>query len=106
VLPPHALIVAITPLVDERSIRLITELRRRGDDVSVIEVSPLTRVRPGQTASQALAYRLWVLERAALRSRLQALGIGVAVWGRDHNLGPALEGVNGFRRSARPAARA
>lgn len=104
VLPPGALILAITPLLDERSIRLITDLRTRGCDLTVIEVSPLAYTSPGSTAADALAYRLWGLQREALRVRLQALAIGVALW--DDKMGPGLEGVNAFRRSARQAVRA
>ena len=103
VLPPGALVLAITPLLDERSIGLVTDLRRRGCDLTVIEVSPLDHVSPGSSAANAVAYRLWRLQRAAVRARLQALGIGVAVWDHDATLGPALEGVNAFRRSARHA---
>ncbi|MGB0091100.1 MAG: DUF58 domain-containing protein [Solirubrobacteraceae bacterium] len=98
VLPPGALILAITPLLDERSIALITNLRTRGSDLTVMEVSPLAHTAPGSTAADAVSYQLWRLQREALRARLQALGIGVAVWD-DHTLGPALEGVNSFRRS-------
>lgn len=104
VLPTGALILAITPLLDERSIRLITDLRTRGCDLTVIEVSPLAHTSPGSTAADALGYRLWGLQREALRGRLQALGIGVALW--DDEMGPGLEGVNAFRRSAWQAVRA
>lgn len=106
VLPPGGMILAITPLLDERSIHLITELRTRGSDLTVIEVSPLEHIGPGSSEADAIAYRLWRLQREALRARLQALGIGVALWQGDRELGPALEGVNSFRRSARPVARA
>jgi uncharacterized protein (DUF58 family) len=103
VLPPGALILAITPLLDQRSIALVTELARRGCDLTVIEISPLDHAPPGPSASDILAYRLWRLERDALRARLRGLGIGVVVWERDASLGPALEEVNAFRRSARHA---
>jgi uncharacterized protein (DUF58 family) len=106
VLPPAALIVAVTPLLDERSVRLLIDLRARGCDLTVIEVSPLTHTPPGATSADALARRLWQLQRDALRSRLQALGIGVALWTEDTALAPALEGVNAYRRSARHAVRA
>jgi uncharacterized protein (DUF58 family) len=104
-LPTGALILAISPLLDERSIGLVTDLRRRGADLTVIEVSPVSRTVPGAAVSDALAYRLWGLQREALRARLQAQGIGVAVWEEDDTLGPALEGVNAFRRFARHALR-
>jgi len=104
VLPSGALILAITPLLDERSVRLLIDLRTRGCDLTVIEVSPLGYAPQGPTAADAVAYRLWRLQREALRARLQALGIGVALWDADAALGPALEGVNSFRRSARSLA--
>ncbi|HUA48000.1 MAG TPA: DUF58 domain-containing protein [Solirubrobacteraceae bacterium] len=103
VLPSGALVLAITPLLDERSTALVIDLRRRGCDLTVVEVSPLDHVAPGPSAANAVAYRLWRLQREALRARLQALGIGVAVWDDGASLGPALEGVNAFRRSARLA---
>ena len=106
VLPPGALILVITPLLDERSIALVSELRTRGCDLTVVEVSPFDHVAPGPTSADAVAYQLWVLQREALSARLQGLGVGVAVWERSGTLGPALEGVNAFRRSARPALRA
>jgi uncharacterized protein (DUF58 family) len=106
VLPSGALIVAVTPLLDERSIRLLIDLRTRGCDLTVIEVSPLMNTTPGSSPADALAHRLWKLQRDATRSRLQALGIGVALWTEDTALAPALEGVNAFRRSARHAVRA
>ncbi len=106
VLPPGAMILAISPLLDERSIRLITELRTRDADVTVIEVSPLAHTPPGRSAADMLAYRLWRLQREALRARLQSLGIGVALWDDRSELASALEGMNSFRRSARHVERA
>ncbi|HTP21287.1 MAG TPA: DUF58 domain-containing protein [Solirubrobacteraceae bacterium] len=106
VLPPGALTLAITPLLDERSIALVSELRTRGFDLTVIEISPLDHISRGPTAADAVAYELWRLEREALRARLRALGIGVAVWESGGSLGPTLEEVNAFRRSARAVLRA
>ena len=106
VLPPGALVLVISPLLDQRSVALVTDLRRRGCDLTVIEVSPLDRTSPGPSAADTVAYELWRLQREALRARLQSLGIGVAEWEREDTLGPALEGVNRFRRSARHAVRA
>ena len=106
VLPPGALVLAVTPLLDERSVRLMSDLCMRGCDLTVIEVSPLEHTAVGPTTSDRLAFVLWRLQREALRTRLRALGIAVAVWHQDEMLGPALEGVNAFRRSARHALRA
>ncbi len=106
VLPPHGVILAISPLLDQRSVRLIVELRRRGADVTVIEVSPLPYVQPISRTVEAVAYRLWRLRREALRAQLRAVGVGVAPWDESEGLGPAVEEVNSFRRSVRQLVRA
>ena len=57
VLPPGALVLAVSPLLDKRSVALVTDLRRRGCDLTVIEVSPLDHISPGPSAADAVAYR-------------------------------------------------
>jgi uncharacterized protein (DUF58 family) len=103
ILPPKALVVALTPLVDPRFVTALEDLRARGFDVAVVEVDPVALVEPGRTAAERLAYRLWLLEREVLRSRLAGLGIGVGRWGDDVQLEAALEGVRTYRRYARLA---
>ena len=53
------------------------------------------------TGSDALAYRLWLLRRAALRARFERSGVAVARWGDEDALDAGLEGVRAFRRRAR-----
>lgn len=102
VLPPKALVLGLTPLVDPRFIAALSDLRARGFDVVVVEVDPVPLVAIGRTEVEELSYRLWVLEREVVRARLVSLGIGVARWG-DLDLGTALEEVRTFRRYARLA---
>jgi uncharacterized protein (DUF58 family) len=102
ILPPKALVLGLTPLVDPRFIAALADLRARGFDVAVVEVDPVPLVETGRTELDDLAYRLWVLEREVLRARLIALGIGIARWG-DLDLETALEEVRTFRRYARLA---
>jgi len=99
-LPPRALVLAVTPLLDARSITALLDLRARGHDLVVIEVSPDELVTPG-TGLDALAFRLWLLQRAALRARLERSGVAVARWSEDVALDAGLEGVRAFRRRAR-----
>lgn len=103
ILPPKALVVALTPLVDPRFVAALEDLRARGFDLVVIEVDPVGFVEPGKSEIEALAYRLWLLEREVLRNRLERLGIGVARWGDDVSLEADLEGVRTYRRYARIA---
>jgi uncharacterized protein (DUF58 family) len=99
-LPPKALVIAVTPLLDERSIAALLDLRARGYDLVVVEVSPEDVVEPG-TGLDALAYRLWLLRRAALRARFERSGVAVAQWRDAIPLDAGLEGVRASRRRAR-----
>ncbi len=99
-LPPQALVVALTPLLDERSIRALLDLRARGFDLDVIELSPAAFVDPGATESEQLAYRLWRLQREALRSRFHAAGVPVVEWRAGDPLARPIEEVTAFRRNA------
>ena len=101
-LPPAALVVGLTPLVDQRFVAALDDLRARRFDVAVVEVDPVPLVEPGRSETERLAYRLWLLEREIVRSRLMALGIGLATWG-DAGLDAALEEVRTYRRYARLA---
>ena len=102
-LPPQALVVAVTPLLDERSVSALLDLRARGYDLVVVEVSPVPFADPGRSELDRLAHRLWLLHRQELRSRYESLGVAVATFGDDVALEAALEGVRSFRRHARLA---
>lgn len=89
-LPPGALAVVFTPLLDERAIGVLTDLRQRRFPVVVVDVlhtEPAVS-RPGRT--DALALRLWRLDRAALRHNLARQGIPVISWDGAAPLGTAL----------------
>jgi len=103
ILPPKALVLALTPLVDPRFVTAVEDLRARGFDLVVIEVDPVGLVESGRSKADMLAYRLWILEREVLRSRLERLGIGIARWDDEGSLEAALEGVRTYRRYARLA---
>ena len=100
-LPPHALVIALTPLLDERSVRALTDLRARGFDLAVVEISPVPFAVRGTGELDELAYRLWLLRREALRSSYLRLGVPVVEWRQDAPLQAALEEVRTFRRHAR-----
>jgi uncharacterized protein (DUF58 family) len=93
-------VIAVTPLLDERSIAALFDLRARGHDIVVVEVSPEELAAPGD-GLDALAYRVWLLQRAALRARLERSGVAVARWSEELPLDAGLEGVRAFRRRAR-----
>ena len=100
-LPPRALVVAVTPLLDERSIGALLDLRGRGHDLVVLEISPEPFLEPGSDRSDLAALRLWRLQRAELRARFERLGAAVATLDDDVTMEEALEGVRAYRRHAR-----
>lgn len=89
-LPPGALLVMFSPLLDERAIAAALDLRARGYPLIIVDVLT-SEPRPDKTALAGLALRLWRLEREALRWRLESAGIPVTVW----RAGPGETGVSG-----------
>ena len=100
-LPPDALVLALSPLLDERSVGALFDLRVRGFDLVVVEVSPVPFSPPGRQELGDVAYKLWQLRREALRSRYRRLGVPVVEWREGTPLQAALEEVTAFRRHAR-----
>jgi uncharacterized protein (DUF58 family) len=101
VLPPQALVVALTPLLDERATEALLDLRARGFDLTVVEISPVPFVEPGRGQTAEVAWRLWTLRREAARARFERTGVPVASWDEHVPLAAALEEVTAFRRHAR-----
>jgi uncharacterized protein (DUF58 family) len=100
-LPPQALVLALTPLLDDRSEAALLDLRGRGFDLVVVEISPLSLLPAPTGEVGVLARRLWRLRRDAMRGRFERAGIPVAVWGDETSLAAALEEVSTYRRRAR-----
>lgn len=100
-LPPQALVLALTPLLDERSEAALLDLRARGFDLVAIEISPLSLVPRPEGELGEVAHKLWRLRRGAVRGRFERAGIPVAVWGDESSLAAALEEVSSYRRRAR-----
>ncbi|MDP9331676.1 MAG: DUF58 domain-containing protein [Actinomycetota bacterium] len=100
-LPPRALVLAVTPLLDERSVAAIFDLRGRGFDVAVIDVSPVPPAPTQADPIANLARRVWLMERQVLRRRLQRIGVAVSEWREDEFLQQPVWEVEAFRRSAR-----
>jgi uncharacterized protein (DUF58 family) len=102
-LPPHSLVVALTPLLDDRSTDALLNLRGRGFDLVVIEISPRSYLPVPRGEIEALAERLWRLRREAVRGRFARAGVPVAVWEDDSSLAAALEEVSAYQRYGRLA---
>jgi len=100
-LPPQALVLALTPLLDDRAATALLDLRSRGFDLVVIEISPVELVAQRRGDAHEIALRLWRLRRDAVRGRFERAGVPVAVWDDESSLAVALEEVDAFRRHGR-----
>jgi uncharacterized protein (DUF58 family) len=99
-LPPKALVIALTPLLDERSANVLLDLRGRGFDLVVLEISPLELLAQPRGELNQLAYRLWELRRDAVRGRFERAGVPLAIWDDESSVAAALEEVRTYRRYA------
>jgi uncharacterized protein (DUF58 family) len=102
-LPPKALVIGLTPLLDERAVGALLDLRARGFDLAIVDVSPVPFARAGADEAERLAHRLWVHRRAALRHRFERAGVPVVEWHEGVPLAGALGEVSAYRRHARVA---
>lgn len=100
-LPPKALVIAVTPLLDRRTIEALVELRARGFDLVAVEISPLPFLELARTEEERLAYSLFTMRREAMRFDLWSQDIPVTTWVRGQPLVAALEEMERSRRHGR-----
>jgi uncharacterized protein (DUF58 family) len=103
VLPPKALVLALSPLEDERALTALVDLRSRGADLVVVEVAPDPLVVSEPGVAGDVARRLWSLERARRRDRYRSLGVPVVEWTAERPLTEVLREVQAWPRGGRSA---
>ncbi len=99
-LPPHALVFAITPLLDERALSALLSLKRAGADLVVVEVAAPLPAAEATDDIDDLARRLWALRRRAIRARCKSAGAPVIEWQDGTPLQAALELTREWRRAS------
>lgn len=98
VLPPEALVMAVSPLIDERAINALIDLRRRGIRLAVIEVAPPEVELLDETDAGRFARRLWEQHRETVRTKLRLMGVSLAQWERGRSLELVLEDLRQCNR--------
>jgi uncharacterized protein (DUF58 family) len=100
VLPPQALVIAISPLLDPHFEKAVVDLAARGFDLVILSPSPIPLVRRTmpESPSVGLACRLWALERRTRAASLQRVGLRVLDWDPRQPLELALAAFNPGRR--------
>ncbi|HUL27255.1 MAG TPA: DUF58 domain-containing protein [Streptosporangiaceae bacterium] len=84
-LPPGALVVVFSPLLDQRFVEALRDMRERGFTMLVVDVlntEPPARRR----AEDRMARRIWRMEQEAIRFSLRELGVPVVHWDGEESL--------------------
>jgi uncharacterized protein (DUF58 family) len=78
-LPPGALIVVFSPLLDPALVEAVRDVRERGFSIVIVDV---LNSEPGDDGSKVsdLARRVWRLEQQAIRFSMVQLGVPVVHW--------------------------
>ena len=93
--PPGAIIVAFSTLLDTEFALSLIDLRRRGHVVVAVDVlqgSPFT------AQQDLLVDRMWTLQRSAMYRDMGTVGVDVVAWGTDHTLDQSMRAVPDRRR--------
>ncbi|WP_232534245.1 DUF58 domain-containing protein [Plantactinospora sp. KBS50] len=91
-LSADALVVVLTPLLDDRSAEMLARLARAGR--FVVAVDTLPAAAPGDRSSVAqLAHRLWRLDRENIVGQLRDHGVPVVTWAGSGSLDLVLRDV-------------
>lgn len=105
VLPPNALVLFLSPLLDERSAAMLAQLARTGRFVLAVDTLPDTAVPAPSSQWTHLAYRLWRLERENVIGRLREVGVPVVAWAGAGSLDEVLRDVTRMASAPRAIAR-
>ncbi|TDC72212.1 DUF58 domain-containing protein [Micromonospora sp. KC606] len=104
-LSADALVVVLTPLLDERSAQMLARLARGGRFVVAVDTLPADLPPPGEKGWAPVAYRLWRLDRDTMISQLREHGVPVVPWAGAGSLDQVLRDVARLATAPRVGAR-
>jgi uncharacterized protein (DUF58 family) len=90
-LPPGALVVVFSPLLDQRFVEALRDMRERGFAILVVDVLN-AEPPPRRRSEDRLARRIWRMEQEAIRFSLRELGVPVVHWDGVQSLDLPLAG--------------
>ncbi|MFC4148311.1 DUF58 domain-containing protein [Micromonospora mangrovi] len=93
VLSADALVVVLTPLLDERSAQMLARLARGGRFVVAVDTLPADLPGPKDKGWAEVAYRLWRLDRDTMIGQLREHGVPVVGWAGAGSLDQVLRDV-------------
>jgi uncharacterized protein (DUF58 family) len=90
----NALVIVLTPLLDQRSAGMVAKLARSGRFVVAVDTLP-TALHPDLSAEWGdLAYRLWTMSRDNVIGLLREHGVPVVAWAGAGSLDEVLRDVS------------
>ena len=105
VLSSDALVVVLTPLLDERSAQMLARLARGGRFVVAVDTLPADLTPPKDRGWAEVAYRLWRLDRDTMIGQLREHGVPVVRWAGAGSLDQVLRDVARLATAPRVGAR-
>ncbi|MER7330189.1 MULTISPECIES: DUF58 domain-containing protein [unclassified Micromonospora] len=105
VLSADALVVVLTPLLDERSAQMLARLARSGRFVVAVDTLPADLAPPKDRGWAEVAYRLWRLDRDTMIGQLREHGVPVVRWAGAGSLDQVLRDVARLATAPRVGAR-
>lgn len=93
--PPGAIVVAFSTLLDTEFALALIDLRKRGHVVVAVDV---LQGSPFEDRQDPLIGRLWTLQRSAMYRDMATIGVDVVAWQADHTLDQSMRAVPDHRR--------
>ncbi|BBX48608.1 DUF58 domain-containing protein [Mycobacterium cookii] len=94
-MPPGAIVVGFSTLLDTEFALALIELRRRGHVVVAVDV---LQGSPFRAAQDPLVDRMWTLQRSAMYRDMGTVGVDVVAWQADRTLDQSMRAVPDHRR--------
>ena len=101
-IPPGAIVVAFSTLLDTEFALALIDLRKRGHTVVAVDV---LQGAPFEEEHDRLVARIWSLQRSFMYRDMRTVGVDVVPWHGDVTLDQAMQLVPDRRRATRAAAR-
>jgi uncharacterized protein (DUF58 family) len=96
--PPGAIVVAFSTLLDTEFALALIDLRKRGHVVVAVDV---LEGAPFDSELDPLIARMWALQRSAMYRDMRTIGVDVVAWRADSTLDQSMRLVPDHRRPAR-----
>ncbi|WBB77433.1 DUF58 domain-containing protein [Micromonospora sp. WMMD882] len=104
-LSSDALVVVLTPLLEERSAQMLAQLARSGRFVVAVDTLPADLPPPTGRGWAEVAFRLWRLDRDVMVEQLREHGVPVVRWAGAGSLDQVLRDVARLATAPRAGAR-